>query len=63
MAYTIKGSECTACGACEAECPNLAISYKKGVYVIDASSCTECRGHFDRPQCADVCPSECCVPM
>ena len=62
MAYKIKGAECTACGACEAECPNNAISFKKGTYVIDAATCTECKGQFSSPQCASVCPADCCVP-
>lgn len=62
MAYMIKGAECTACGACEAECPNGAITFSKGIYVIDAAQCTECQGHFDSQQCAAVCPVDCCVP-
>ena len=62
MAYKIKASECTACGACEAECPNSAISFKKGTYVIDPATCTECKGQFDSAQCASVCPAVCCVP-
>jgi ferredoxin len=62
MAYKIKASECTVCGACEAECPNIAISFKKGTYVIDPAKCTECQGQFDSPQCAAVCPADYCVP-
>lgn len=62
MAYKIVASDCTACGACEAECPNIAISFKKGTYVIDPSKCTECQGSHDAPQCAAVCPADCCVP-
>lgn len=62
MAYKIKSAECTVCGACEAECPNIAISMKKGTYVIDPAKCTECAGQFDSPQCAAVCPADCCVP-
>ncbi|ADP72623.1 4Fe-4S ferredoxin, iron-sulfur binding protein [Rhodomicrobium vannielii ATCC 17100] len=63
MAYKIIASQCTACSACEAECPNAAISVKKGVYFIDPVTCTECVGHFDDAQCAAVCPVEgTCVP-
>jgi ferredoxin len=63
MAYKIVASECSVCGACELECPNAAISLKRGMYVIDAVKCTECEGHFDKPQCATVCPtSGTCVP-
>jgi ferredoxin len=63
MAYKIVASQCTACGACEFECPNAAISTKRGTYVISASLCTECEGHFPAPQCAAVCPvADTCVP-
>jgi ferredoxin len=63
VAYKIVASECTTCGACEVECPNDAISERKGVFVINASKCTECVGHYDTPQCAAVCPvPDTCVP-
>ena len=29
------------------------------IYVIDPGKCTECVGHFDEPQCQQVCPVEC----
>lgn len=60
MAYKIDVDSCTACGACESECPNNAISMKKGTYVIDESKCTECSGKKG-PQCVGVCPSDSCV--
>ena len=28
-------------------------------YEIDPMKCTECVGHFDTPQCVEVCPVEC----
>ena len=56
MAYKIVASQCTGCSACEPECPNVAISEKNGVFVIDAQKCTECIGHFDEAQCVAVCP-------
>jgi ferredoxin len=63
MAYTIDASLCTACGACELECPNSAISVHDTVYAIDATKCTECQGHFDSPRCAQVCPiNDTCLP-
>jgi len=62
MAYQINASECTSCGACEFECPNKAISEQSGVFVIDASKCTECKGFFDTQQCAEVCPVGACIP-
>jgi ferredoxin len=33
------------------------------IYVISFDKCTECVGHFDEPQCAEVCPvDDCCIP-
>jgi ferredoxin len=29
------------------------------IYVIDPALCTECIGHYDTPQCVEVCPVEC----
>ncbi len=50
--------DCISCGACEPECPVDAISEGDDIYVIDPETCIECKGHFDEPQCVDVCPSE-----
>ena len=59
MALKIVADDCTACGACEFECPNAAISMKNDTYVIKASGCTECDG--DAPKCKAVCPTDCIV--
>lgn len=32
------------------------------VYFIVSDKCTECKGFHDEPQCAAVCPVDCCVP-
>ena len=53
--------DCISCGACEPECPVDAISEGDDVYVIDEAKCVECMGHYDDPQCVDVCPAECIV--
>ena len=29
------------------------------IYVIDPGKCTECVGHYDEPQCVQVCPVDC----
>ena len=29
------------------------------IYIITHDRCTECVGHFDTPQCVEVCPVEC----
>ena len=56
MPYKIVASQCTNCSACEAECPNEAISEQGNTFVIDPAKCTECLGHFDVPQCVAICP-------
>ena len=61
MAYKIT-DECISCGACEPECQNQAITEGETIYEIDPNKCTECVGNFDAPQCADICPVDCCVP-
>ena len=53
--------ECINCGACEPECPNGAITQGDEIYVVDAAKCTECKGQRDAPECAEVCPVDCCV--
>ena len=32
------------------------------VYYIVADKCTECKGFHEEPQCAAVCPVDCCIP-
>jgi len=54
--------ECINCDVCEPECPNDAISQGETIYVIDPKKCTECVGHYDVPQCVEVCPVE-CIPL
>ena len=54
--------ECINCDVCEPECPNQAIHMGVEIYEIDASRCTECVGHFDEPQCVQVCPVS-CIPV
>jgi ferredoxin len=51
--------ECINCDVCEPECPNDAISQGPEIYEISAKLCTECVGHFDEPQCVEVCPVDC----
>lgn len=54
--------ECINCDVCEPECPNDAIYQGEDIYVIDPKRCTECVGHFDEPQCQQVCPID-CIPL
>ena len=53
---------CINCDVCEPVCPNHAISQGPEIYVIDPELCTECVGHFDKPQCQLVCPVD-CIPL
>lgn len=54
--------ECINCDVCEPECPNEAIYQGDVIYEIDPSKCTQCIGHFDEPQCQQVCPVD-CIPL
>jgi len=54
--------ECINCAVCEPECPNGAIFEGEEIYEIDPALCTECVGHFDEPQCQQVCPVD-CIPL
>jgi ferredoxin len=54
--------ECINCDVCEPECPNQAIYLGPEIYEIDPTRCTECVGHFDEPQCVQVCPVA-CIPV
>ena len=54
--------ECINCDVCEPECPNKAIYQGIEIYEINPNLCTECVGHFDTPQCVEVCPVD-CIPV
>jgi|TARA_R110000868_G_scaffold87553_3_gene244788 ferredoxin len=54
--------DCINCDVCEPECPNAAISQGEEIYEIDPNLCTECVGHYDEPQCQQVCPVD-CIPL
>ncbi len=49
--------ECLACGACEAECPEGAISEGDPIYVIDPEKCTDCG------TCQEVCPNDAIIEV
>jgi ferredoxin len=54
--------DCINCDVCEPECPNEAIFMGQEIYEIHPDRCTECVGHFDTPQCVQVCPVN-CIPV
>ena len=61
MALTILAT-CINCDVCTPECPNEAISMGPEIFEIAPERCTECVGHFDEPQCQEVCPVDCIIP-
>ena len=44
----------------DAETNNAPVSDE--FYYIVSEKCTECKGFHDEPQCAAVCPVDCCLP-
>jgi len=54
--------DCINCDVCEPACPNGAISMGELIYEINPDKCTECVGHFDEPQCQQLCPVA-CIPV
>jgi len=54
--------DCINCDVCEPECPNEAIFMGPLIYQINPDNCTECVGHFNEPQCQQVCPVA-CIPI
>ncbi len=60
MAFLIT-KDCICCDICVPECPNEAISLGKRGCEIDVNKCTECVGHYEEPQCKQVCPMDCIV--
>lgn len=61
MAMKIVDELCTSCGDCEPECPTESIKPKRGVYVVNVASCTECEGDYDSPKCLEVYPIDHCI--
>lgn len=57
---TLKGEVDYEGGTTTAEAKHDPISAE--VYYIVPDKCTECIGFHEEPQCAAVCPVDCCVP-
>lgn len=60
MAFIITG-DCIACGACQAVCPNNAVSEGDNIYIINPDLCSECVPVHETQQCAAVCPVNACI--
>lgn len=57
---SLKGMQTTPTGnSYEAETEQEPVDMD--VYFIVPDKCTECKGFHDEPQCAAVCPVDCCV--
>ena len=58
---TVKGSFTLMDGSStDADAKHTPVS--TDFYYISPNKCTECQGFHDEPQCAAVCPVDCCVP-
>jgi ferredoxin len=57
---TLKGTVTQMDGSqVDADAPQTPVSMD--LYYIVTDKCTECVGFHDEPQCASVCPVDCCV--
>jgi ferredoxin len=57
---TLKGDYSLKSGSVvDAEGKNTPVS--NDVYFIVTDKCTECKGFHEEPQCAAVCPVDCCI--
>ena len=57
---TLKGDYSLKSGnVVDAEGKNTPVS--NDVYFIVTDKCTECKGFHEEPQCAAVCPVDCCI--
>ena len=46
----------------EVDADETQVPISDEVYYISPDKCTECMGFHETPQCAEVCPVDCCVP-
>lgn len=57
----VKGSFALMSGA-ETDATAKHTPVADDTYYITPEKCTECQGFHEEPQCAAVCPVDCCVP-
>ena len=53
--------DCINCDVCEDPCPNNAIYQGEEIFEINPDLCTECVGHYDVPECQELCPVDCII--
>jgi len=46
----------------EVEADKMNEPVEEDFYFIVVDKCTECQGFHEEPQCAAVCPVDCCIP-
>ncbi|HEX7414164.1 MAG TPA: 4Fe-4S dicluster domain-containing protein [Bacteroidia bacterium] len=59
---TVKGTFKGLSTGVEVDADAAQTPHSMDVYYIVADKCTECKGFHDEPQCAAVCPVDCCIP-
>lgn len=59
---TLKGSYTGLSTGASADADAAQPPVSNDFYYIVTDKCTECVGFHDEPQCAAVCPVDCCVP-
>jgi ferredoxin len=57
----LRGIMTPLAGGAEVDADGLMEPKSMDVYFIVHDKCTECVGFHDEPQCAAVCPVDCCV--
>ena len=64
LCANIAGNQGTTMNRTNGEADDADTEHEPGsmdVYYIVADKCTECKGFHEEPQCAAVCPVDCCV--
>lgn len=57
----LKGNIVTSSGF-ETNSDSEQLPLQEDYYFIVSDKCTECKGFYNEPQCAAVCPVDCCIP-
>jgi ferredoxin len=58
---TVKG-DITLIDGSSVDAEKMHAPVEEDYYFIVPDKCTECEGFHEEPQCAAVCPVDCCVP-
>lgn len=58
----LKGESITLLDGRQVSAEEKQAAISDEIYYIVPDKCTECKGFHEEPQCAAVCPVDCCVP-